>query len=88
SVGHVFVSFRGYITLRIELQATSLAPSPRPALPATKLTLQAVTELAQLAEECEVLYAKPTQGSVGKTLPRTPDPSHRGDVHHPYGGDR
>jgi len=87
-VGHVLVSYLGHITLRIELQATNLAPSPRPAPPATKLTSQALTELAQLAEQCEVLHAQPTQGYLGKTLPGDPDPGHRGDVLDPYGGDR
>jgi len=55
SAGHVLVSYRDYMALRIELRATSLAPSPRPKLPATKLTSRAVRELAQLAEQCEVL---------------------------------
>jgi hypothetical protein len=90
SVGYVFVSYRSYSALRIHLQATNLAsPSPRRASsPATKLTLQAVIELAQLADQCEVLYAKPTQEYLGKALPGTPDSSHRGDVHNPHGGDR
>jgi len=50
SVGHVLVSYRNCMALRIELRATSLAPSPRPKLPVTKLTSQAVRKLAQLAE--------------------------------------
>ncbi len=84
-VGHVHVSYRGHMTIRIELRATNLAPSPPLALPATKLTLQAVIELA---EQCEVLHAQPTTGDLGKPLPGDPNPSHRGDVHGPHGGDR
>ncbi len=89
SAGHILVSYRGDLVLRIELWATSLAPSPqRPSSPATKLTSQAVIELVQLADQCEVLNAKPTHGHLGKALPGTPYPSHGGDVHNPYGGDR
>jgi hypothetical protein len=90
SVGHVLVSYCDYFALRIALQATNLlAPSPRRASsPATKLSSQAVTELAQLADQCEALHAKPTQGHLGKPLPPDPSPDHGRDVHHPYGGDR
>ncbi len=91
-VGHVLVSYRGHISLRIELRSTSLAPSPPLASPATKLTSQALTDLAQLtselAEQCEVLHAHPAQGRLGKPLPGDPNPNHRGDVHGPHGGDR
>jgi hypothetical protein len=77
--------------IRIELRATDLAPFP-PALPATKLTSQAVIELTQLtrelAEQCEVLYAQPAQGRLGKLIPGDPNPSHRGDVLDPHEGDR
>ena len=75
SLGHVLVSYRSHMTLRVELSAT-------------KLTSLAVTELAQLAEQCEVLRAQPTQGRLGEALPGTPDPNRRGDVHDPHGGDR
>src|SRR5215208_2845779 len=51
-VGHVLVSHRGHMRIRIELRATNLAPSPPLAPPATKLTSQAVVELAQLTEQC------------------------------------
>jgi hypothetical protein len=88
SLGHVLVSYRSHMTLRVELSATDLASSPRPTFPATKLTSLAVTELAQLAEQCEVLRAQPTQGRLGEALPGTPDPNRRGDVHDPHGGDR
>jgi hypothetical protein len=95
-VGHVVVSHRGHMHIRIELRATNLAPSPPLAPPATKLTSQAVIELAQLtrelacelAERGEVRNAQPAQGRLGKPLPGDPKPSHRGDVHGPHGGDR
>ncbi len=90
--GYVLVSYRGHMHIRIELRSTNLAPSPPPAPPATKLTSQAVTELARLMRElderCEVRDARPAQGRLGKPLPTDPNPSHRGDVHGPHGGDR
>jgi hypothetical protein len=51
--GHVLVSYREYMVLRIPVSATNLA-LPRPTAP-TKLTLQALLELISLAEQCEVL---------------------------------
>jgi hypothetical protein len=51
SVGHVLVAYREYMTLRIPLCATNLVP-PRPT-GQTKLTLEAVSELISLAEQCE-----------------------------------
>jgi hypothetical protein len=42
------------MVLRIELSATDLVADPR-TVPPTKLTSQSVTELATLAEQCEVL---------------------------------
>jgi hypothetical protein len=86
-VRHVHVSYRGHMHIRIELQATDLAPSA-PSLPATKLISQAVIELAQLAGQCEVLYAQPAQRCLGKPIAGGPNPSHRGDVNDPHGGDR
>jgi hypothetical protein len=50
---YVFVAYREDMTLRIPLLSTNLA-SPRPTT-ATKLTVQAVTDLISLAEQCEVL---------------------------------
>jgi len=54
SVGHVFVSYRGYMVLRIETAATNLVDDTRCTSP-TKLTSQSVAELVELAEQCEVL---------------------------------
>ena len=53
-MGYVSVSHRGFMTLRIELSATNLGINP-PATQPTKLSLQAVTDLVELAEQCEVL---------------------------------
>ena len=88
SAGHVLVSYRDYMALRIELRATSLTPSPRPKLPAIKLISQAVRELAQLAEQCEVLCAEPPQGRLEGTPSGSTGSSHSGEVGDPYGGDR
>ena len=84
-VGYVHVSYCSHMHIRIEVRATNLAPFPRPKPPATKLTSQAVIELA---EQGEVLHAQPTTGDLGKPLPGNPNPSHRGDVNDPNGGDR
>ncbi len=56
SVGHVSVSYRGYMALRIETAATDLVDDTRCTSPTTtKLTSQSVAELVELAEQCEVL---------------------------------
>jgi hypothetical protein len=65
--GHVLVSYREYMTLRIPSSATNLA-LPRPE-PHTKLTLEALTELISLAEQCEVLCPTNPQKS-GDDSPR------------------
>ena len=66
--GHVLVVYREYMTLRIPLAATNLAP-PRPEAQ-TKLTFEALTELISLVEQCEVLcpLIRPTSGG---TCPQT-----------------
>jgi len=51
--GHVIVAYREQITLRIPIWATNLVPL-RPTSQ-TKLTLEAVSELITLAEQCEVI---------------------------------
>jgi hypothetical protein len=47
---HVFVAYRGYMTLRLPLAATNLL-APRPSI-ITKLTHAAVVDLLALAETC------------------------------------
>jgi hypothetical protein len=47
-----------------------------------------VRELAQLAEQCEVLYAQSLQGHLEGTLSGSTGSTHSGDVGDPYGGDR
>ncbi len=49
---HVFVAYRGHMTLRLACAATNLA-APRPGR-STKLTLDAITDFLALAEECGV----------------------------------
>lgn len=51
--GQVLVRYRHYMTLRLPLAATTLAPA-RPGIP-TKLTAEAVQTLIRLAEDCEAL---------------------------------
>lgn len=53
-VGHAYVSYRGYMVLRLELSATNLAADTHTSR-TTKLTSQAVTDLVELADQCEVL---------------------------------
>jgi len=69
--GHVLVSYRGYMALRIPLFATNLASS-RPT-GQTKLTLSAVTDLISLAEQCEVLCHTNPQKS-GNDCPQNSKP--------------
>ncbi|MDP9311444.1 MAG: hypothetical protein M3R24_11265 [Chloroflexota bacterium] len=59
---HVRVLYRTGIHLRIPARATTLTPS-RPSLQA-KLSVDAITELVTLAEDCEALclLARPTSG--------------------------
>jgi hypothetical protein len=53
SEGFVLVAYRQYIALRIPIPATNLVPSrPRSQ---TKLTLAALSEFIELAEQCEML---------------------------------
>jgi hypothetical protein len=54
SAGYVFVSYKGYMVLRIETAATDRVADIRPTSP-TKLTSQSVAELVELANQCEVL---------------------------------
>jgi len=67
SGGYVLVSYREGMTLRISLLATSLAPS-QPA-GQTKLTLNALSDLISLAEQCEVLCTANPQKSGSDCLP-------------------
>ncbi|MDP9383565.1 MAG: hypothetical protein M3Q29_26175, partial [Chloroflexota bacterium] len=64
--GHVFVSYRQDMVLRIEVSATSLSPSNPHSR--TKLTSQAVHELVALARECEVICT--SQEASGADCPQ------------------
>lgn len=66
SAGHVLVSYREYMSLRISFLSTNLAP-PRSA-GQTKLTLDALTDLISLAEQCEVLCPANPQKSGSDCL--------------------
>ena len=67
SGGHVIVSYREDMSLRIPFFSTNLAPY-RPA-GQTKLTLAALTDLISLAEQCEVLCPTNPQKSGSDCLP-------------------
>lgn len=54
SPGFVSVIYHDFMSLRLPLPATSLAPLPSPAKNA-KFTLAAIEELVSLAVECEVI---------------------------------
>ena len=58
------------MVLRIELSATDLVADPR-TVPPTKLTSQAVTELATLAEQCEVLCPTDPKTSLEDSRPNS-----------------
>ncbi|GEM_PF-5205128 len=61
--GHVVVAYRGYMRLRVPIEATHLAPQH--SYLGTKLTLESVTELVTLATECEVLcQSNPAQSGT------------------------
>jgi hypothetical protein len=86
-VGHAYVSYRDYMVLCLELSATDLAADTHRRR-TTKLTSQSVTENWWSWPTNARRYVRPTKGTLGRTLCRTPKRSHRGDVLNPYGGDR
>lgn len=53
-LGHAYVSYRDYMVLCLELSATDLAADTHRTR-TTKLTSQSVTELVELANQCEAL---------------------------------
>lgn len=75
SAEHVFVSYGKFMVLRIPMTATNLA-LPRPTS-ATKLTLEAITELISLAEQSEVLCPSKPSTSGGDSLPNCKNDSLR-----------
>ncbi|MGZ3627271.1 MAG: hypothetical protein ACXVDN_06315 [Ktedonobacteraceae bacterium] len=82
--GFAFVSYREQMVLRLPVAATTLASS-RPVI-STKLTLDAVTELMTIAEDCEALNALPTQRDLGEALSRAATPDQRRTLDDPAGG--
>src|SRR2546423_13869499 len=82
--GHVLVSYRGYMTLRLPVTSTTLASS-RPVL-SIKLTHAAVKELVTIAEDCEVLNALSAKPDLERSSPRTATPDHHRTLVDPTGG--
>jgi len=62
--GHVFVTYRGHVRLRIPLSATNLAPCPR-RLPPTKFTPETIRQLLSLVKEWDTPCPTDPQPSGG-----------------------
>ena len=83
-LGHVLVSYRGYMTLRLPVTSTTLALS-RPVL-SIKLTYAAVKELVTIAEDCEALNALSAKPDLEAASTRTATPDQRRTLVDPSGG--
>ena len=66
---HVFVTYQGFMVLRIPRAVTNLLP-PLPRV-STTLTSHAMTELIALAEQCEVLCHTPPEPSGPPSAPNS-----------------
>jgi hypothetical protein len=82
--GHVLVSYRESMVLRLPVTSTTLAVS-RPVL-SIKLTYAAVKELVTIAEDCEVLNALSSKPDLEASSPRTAMPDQRRTLVDPTGG--
>src|SRR5438067_6767072 len=82
--GHVLVSHRGYMTLRLPVTSTTLASS-RP-VNSTKLTYAAVKALLTIAEDCAALNALSAQPDLEASSPRTAMSDQRRTLVDPAGG--
>jgi len=80
----VFVSYRGYMTLRLPVTSTTLAAS-RPVI-YTKLTYAAVKELLTIAEDCEALNALSAKPDLEASSTRTATADQRRTLVDPSGG--
>jgi hypothetical protein len=70
---HVFVTYQGFMVLRLPRTATNLLPqSPRVS---TTLTSHAITDLIALAEQCEVLCRTIPEPSGPPSVPHAKPPS-------------
>jgi hypothetical protein len=83
-VGFAFVSYREHMVLRLPVASTTLASS-RPVI-STKLTLDEVSELMTIAEDCEALNALSAKRDVEALVPRDATPSSRRTLIDPAGG--
>jgi hypothetical protein len=82
--GHVLVSYREYMTLRLPVTSTTLGAS-RPVI-STKLTYAAVKELLTIAEDCEALHALSSKPNLEATSPRAATSDQRRTLVDPAGG--
>ena len=81
--GHAYVDDRGRAVLRIAIVATSLHPAP-PAIPRSKLSLEAIRDLVQVASREDGLKRPNSYASASVVKP-TPSPSRRSHRHHREG---
>ena len=70
---HVFVTYQGFMVLRLPRTATTLLPQP-PRV-STTLTSHAITDLIALAEQCEVLCHTIPELSGPPSVPHSKPPS-------------
>ena len=82
--GHVLVSYREYMTLRLPVSSTTLAASR--SVTSTKLTYAAVKELVTIAEDCEALNVLPPKPDLDASSKRTATSDQRRTLNDPAGG--
>lgn len=70
---HVFVTYQGFMVLRLPRTATTLLPQP-PRV-STTLTSHAITDLIALVEQCEVLCRTIPEPSGPPSVPHAKTPS-------------
>ena len=80
----MFVSYRGYMTLRLPVTSTTLGAS-RPVI-STKLTHAAVKELLTIAEDCEALNALSAKPDLEASSTSTATADQRRTLVDPSGG--
>ena len=80
----MFVSYRGYMTLRLPVTSTTLGSS-RPVI-STKLTYAAIKELLTIAEDCEVLNALSAKPGLEASSTSTATADQRRTLVDPKGG--
>ncbi len=73
--GFVRVVYRDYMSLRVPLSATTLAPN-RPQVQAAKLCPGAIKELLSRVEECEVDHVSTAFQNLGEPTSHSPNPNY------------